>query len=133
MTTSVNLVGNLTREPELRYTGGGQPVASFGLAVNRRVQNKQTNDWQDQTSFFDVTCFGTLAENVAGSLAKGARAVVTGRLEQRTWEAKDGSGNRSKVEVVADEVGPSLRWATADITKNERRAGGDTGDDGRPF
>jgi single-strand DNA-binding protein len=132
MTTSVNLVGNLTREPELRYTGGGQPVASFGLAVNRRVQNKQTNDWQDQTSFFDVTCFGTLAENVAGSLPKGARAVVTGRLDQRTWDDKDG-GKRSKVEVVADEVGPSLRWATADITKNERRAGGDTGDDGRPF
>jgi single-strand DNA-binding protein len=132
MTTSVNLVGNLTREPELRYTGGGQPVASFGLAVNRRVQNKQTNDWQDQTSFFDVTCFGTLAENVAGSLPKGARAVVTGRLDQRTWDDKDG-GKRSKVEVVADEVGPSLRWATADITKNERRAGGDSGDDGRPF
>jgi single-strand DNA-binding protein len=127
MTTNVDLVGNLTREPELRFTPGGMPVATFGLAVNRRTQNKQTQEWEDRTSFFDVSCFGTLAENVCESVDKGARVLVVGRLEQRSWETNEGD-KRSKVEVIADEVGPSLRWAKADVTKNERKQ-----DEGRPF
>ena len=120
---TVTLVGNITRDPELRFTSSGQAVASFGLAVNRRWQNRQTQEWEEATSFFDVTCWREMAENVSESLQKGARVVVTGRLDQRSWETQDGD-RRSKVEVVADEVGPSLRWATAEVQKNERRSGG---------
>lgn len=121
---TVTVVGNVTREPELRFTNTGQALASFGLAVNRRWMNRQTNQWDEQTSFFDVTCWGQLGENVAESIPKGARVIVYGRLEQRSWETQDGD-KRSKVEIIADEVAPSLRWATASVTKNERRAGGD--------
>jgi single-strand DNA-binding protein len=117
---SVSLVGNITRDPELRFTNTGQATASFGLAVNRRWQNRQTQEWEEATSFFDVVCWREMAENVAESLSRGARVIVTGRLEQRSWETPDGD-KRSKVEVVADEIGPSIRWATAQVTKNERR------------
>jgi single-strand DNA-binding protein len=122
----VELIGNLTRDPELRFTPSGAPVASFGLAVNRRWQNRQTNEWEEQVSFFDVVCWRELAENVAESLTKGTRVMVSGRLDQRSWETQDGE-KRSKVEVVADEVAPSLRWATAQVTRNERRDGGGGG------
>ena len=122
---NVDLVGNITREPELRFTPGGMPVATFGLAVNRKV-----ND-EERTSFFDVVCFGSLAENVAESVDKGARVLVVGRLEQRSWETKDGD-KRSKVEIVADEVGPSLRWARADVTKNDKREGSGASGGGAP-
>jgi single-strand DNA-binding protein len=121
---SVTLVGNITRDPELRFTNTGQPTASFGLAVNRRWQNRQTQEWEEATSFFDVVCWREMAENVSETLTRGARVMVAGRLEQRSWETQEGE-RRSKVEVVADEIGPSLRWATAQITKNERRGPGD--------
>ena len=123
---TVNIVGNVTRDPELRFTPSGQAVANFGVAVNRRWQNRQTQEWEEAVSFFDVTCWGQLAENVAESIQKGTRVVVDGRLDQRSWETEQGD-KRSKVEIVADEVAPSLRWATASITKNERREGGDAG------
>jgi single-strand DNA-binding protein len=122
---TVTIVGNATREPELRFTASGQAVATFGVAVNRRWQNRN-NEWEESTSFFDVTCWAQLAENVAESIPKGGRVVVTGRLDQRSWETQEGD-KRSKVEIVADDVAPSLRWATAQITKNERREGGDGG------
>lgn len=118
----VTLTGNTTREPEIRYTPGGQPVATFGLAVNRRWRNKQTDEWEEQTSFFDVKAWGQLAENIAESIPRGTRVIVTGRLEQRSWETDNGE-KRSKVEVVADEVAPSLRWATAQVQKIERSGG----------
>ena len=121
---SVTLVGNCTRDPELRFTSSGQAVATFGLAVNRRWQNRQTNEWEEQVSFFDVTCWQQMAENVAETVTKGTRVVVTGRLDQRSWETQDGD-KRSKIEVVADEVAPSLRYATAQVVRNERRDGGD--------
>ncbi len=121
---TIVLVGNVTRELELRFTPSGQPTASFGLAVNRRWQNRQTQEWEEATSFFDIVCWRELAENSAASLHKGTRVIVTGRLEQRSWETSDGE-KRSKIEVVADEVGPSLRWASAQVEKNERRAPGD--------
>lgn len=120
---SVDLVGNITRDPELRFTPGGMAVAQFGLAVNRRRQDRQTNEWKEETSFFEVVTYGTLAENASESLTRGARVLVQGRLEQRTWETQEGD-KRSKIEVIADEVGPSLRWATCEITKNERRSDG---------
>jgi single-strand DNA-binding protein len=117
---TVTIVGNVTRDPELRYTPSGAANASFGVAVNRRWRDQQTNDWKEQVSFFDVVCWREMADNVCESLAKGTRIVVTGRLEQRSWEDSDGN-KKSKVEIVADEVGPSLRWASAEVTKNERR------------
>ena len=117
----VSIVGNLTRDPELRFTPTGQATASFGVAVNRRWQNRQTQEWEEATSFFDVVCWGQLAENTAQTLSKGARVLVSGRLDQRSWESAERE-RRSKIEITADEVAPSLRWATALITKNERRA-----------
>jgi single-strand DNA-binding protein len=122
-TNSVTLIGNLTRDPELRFTTGGRGVASFGLAVNRRYQ--QNGEWQEQVSFFNVVCWGDLGENVATSLNKGHRAIVTGRLEQRSYETSEGE-KRNVFEIIADEVGPSLRWATVQIERTER-SGGDGG------
>jgi len=121
MDNTITIIGNLTRDPELRYTPSGAPNATFGVAVNRRWRDQQTNDWKEQVSFFDVVCWRDLADNASESLTKGTRVIVTGRLDQRSWD--DAEGNRhSKVEIVADEVGPSLRWATADIAKNETKA-----------
>ena len=126
---SVTVVGNVTRDPEIRYTQGGAAKASFSVAVGRRWQNRQTNEWEEQTSFFNIVCWREMAENVAESIAKGMRVVVTGRLEQRSWETDNGE-KRSVVEVVADEIGPSLRWATAQVNKNDRRDGGGGGGGG---
>lgn len=126
---SVTVTGNATREPELRFTPSGQAVASFGMAVNRRWQNRQTQEWEESVSFFDVTAWAQLAENAAESVAKGTRVTVTGRLDQRSWETQDGD-KRSKVEIVADDVAVSLRWATAEVMRNERPDGGGGG--GRP-
>jgi single-strand DNA-binding protein len=121
---TVTHVGNITRDPELRFTPTGQATATFGLAVNRRWQNRQTQEWEEATSFFDVVCWREMAENAAESLARGSRVIVTGRLDQRSWENQEGE-KRSKIEVTADEIGPSLRWATAQVTKNERRGPGE--------
>ena len=119
--TSTTIVGNLTRDPEIRYTRDGQATTSLSVAVNRRWQDRSTQEWEESTSFFDVVCWRDLAENVALSLTKGARVVVTGRLEQRSWESDEGE-KRSKVEIVADEIGASLRFATVDIHKVQRAA-----------
>ena len=124
---TVTLVGNITRDPELRFTPSGQANATFGLAVNRVWTDRQTNERREAVSFFDIVCWREMAENVSESLQKGARVVVTGRLEQRSWEGAEGE-RRSKIEVIADEVGPSLRWATAEVRKNDRR----TPSDGAP-
>lgn len=119
---NVTLIGNITRDPELRFTASGQALATFGLAVNRRWQNRQTQAWEEATSYFDVVCWAQLAENAAESLPKGTRVIVTGRMEQRSWETQEGE-KRSKIEVIADELGPSVRWATTQVTRNERREG----------
>lgn len=122
--STITVVGNLTKDPEIRYTSGGRGQASFGIAVSRRYQ--VNGEWQEQTSFFNVVAWGTLAENAAASLTKGTRVVVTGRLEQRSYETKEGE-KRSVVEVIADEIGPSLRWARADIERVAAGAGGGGG------
>jgi single-strand DNA-binding protein len=118
--SNVTIVGTLTRDPELRFTQAGRAIATLGVAVNRRYQ--VNNEWQEQTSFFNVVCWGQLGENAAATLTKGSRVIVGGRLEQRSYETKEGE-KRSVVEVVADEIGPSLRWATATIDRNDRRGG----------
>lgn len=120
---TVTIAGNMTRDPEMRFTPSGQANCRFGVAVNRRWQDRSSGEWQEATSFFDVVCWAQLAENASESLQKGSRVLVTGRLEQRSWEDREGN-RRNTVEIVADEIGPSLRWATAKINKNERRSGG---------
>lgn len=121
---TITIIGNVTRDPELRYLTSGTALAQLGVAVNRRYQ--QNGEWQEDTSFFDVVCWRELADNVSESISKGDRIIVTGRLEQRSWETQDGD-KRSKVEIVADEVGPSLRWATARIEKVRRDGPGGGG------
>jgi single-strand DNA-binding protein len=109
--TFVALVGNLTDDPEVRFTPQGTAVASFRLAVTPRV--KDGEGWKDgETSFFRINAWRDLAEHVTDSLSKGDRALVLGRLKTRSWETPEGE-RRSVVEVEAEEVGPSLKWATA--------------------
>jgi single-strand DNA-binding protein len=109
--THVTITGNLTDDPDLRYTPNGTEVANFRLAVTARIKDGDT--WRDgDTSFFRVNVWRQLAEHVAESLAKGDRAVVIGRLKSRSWETPEGD-KRSVVEVEADKVAPSLRWAVA--------------------
>ena len=119
---SITVVGNLTREPELKFLNSGLASIRLSVAVSRRWMNKQTNDWEERTSYFDVSALGQLAENAANSLVKGARVLVTGRLEQRSWDTPEGE-KRYIVEINADEIAPSLRWATAAVTKNPRAEG----------
>jgi len=121
---SITLVGNLTRDPELRFTTGGRGVASFGIAVSRRYQ--VNGEWQEQTSYFNIVAWGQLGENAASSLTKGMRVVVSGRLEQREYQNREGE-KRTAIEINADEVGPSLRWATASIERNPRTDGNGNG------
>jgi single-strand DNA-binding protein len=125
------ITGNLTREPEIRYTRDGQATALLGVAVNRRWQDRTSKEWEESTSFFEVVCWRELAENVALSLAKGMRVVVSGRLEQRSWETDEGE-RRSKVEVVADDIGASLRFTTVDVQRTERRAPSEAEPPGEP-
>jgi len=126
---SITISGNITREPEMRYTPSGVSKVSFGVAVNRSWRNQQTQDWEEQTSFFNVVAWRQLAENVSASLTKGSRVVVSGRLEQRSWETEAGE-KRSIVEIVADDVAPSLRFATAEVHKVERSGPGGPGPGG---
>ena len=126
---AVTLVGNLVDDPELRFTPSGVAMAKVRFAVNRRYQDRN-NEWQEETSFFGGTCWRDMAENVAESLQKGSRVIVTGRLEQRTWETQEGD-KRSIIEVRIDDIGPSLRWATANVTRTPRSGGGDWSDEPR--
>ena len=120
---TITVVGNITKEPELKFLGSGNAAVKFSIAVNKRRKGKD-GEYEESTSFFDVQAYGTLAENLANSVTKGNRIVVTGEIEQRSWDDKNTGDKRSKVEVVADEIAPSLRWATAQVTRNERRSDG---------
>ena len=124
---AVTLVGNLVDDPELRFTPSGVALAKVRFAVNRRWRDRN-DEWQEETSFFGGTCWREMAESVAESLQKGSRVIVTGQLEQRSWETQDGD-KRSIIEVRIDEIGPSLRWATATVTRTSR-SGGDYGGGG---
>jgi single-strand DNA-binding protein len=116
------IVGNLTDDPELRYTPNGAAVVKFRVAVNRRFKDEAGN-WKDgETSYFTVNAWRSLAENVAESLTRGTRVVVAGRLQMRQWETQEGD-KRTVVEIEADEVGPSLRWATAKVERQGRSGG----------
>jgi len=112
---TVSVVGNVVRDPELRFgTNGGTAYAKFSIAVNRK--KKRGDDWEEITSFFDVVCFGDMAENVASSLTKGTRVLVTGHLDVTNWEKDDKKG--TAVQITADDIGPSLKFATTSISRN---------------
>lgn len=118
MTTTSTIIGNVTKDPELKYTGQGKAYLKFSVAVSKRVQKDGV--WTDgPTSYFDITCWGTLAENTAASVYKGNRVIVTGRLEQSTWETSDGQ-KRTAVNLVADEVGAAMSRATVEIHRVSR-------------
>ncbi len=125
MSNNVTLTGNLVDDPELRFTPSGVAMAKIRMAVNRRWRGSD-GEWQEDTSFFGGTLWREQAESAAESLQKGMRVIVTGRLEQRSWETNEGD-KRSIVEVAIDEIGPSLRWATATVTRTTRQGGGDFG------
>ncbi len=126
MSNSVTLVGNLVEDPELRFTASGVALANINIAVNRRYQDRDQN-WQEDTSFFRGTVWRDHAENVAESLTKGTRVILTGRLRQRSWETNDGD-KRSVVEIDIQEIGPSLRWATATVSRTPSSQGGSYGE-----
>ena len=128
MSSNVTLIGNLVDDPELRFTPSGVAMAKIRMAVNRRWRG-QDGEWQENTSFFSGTLWREQAEQAAESLQKGMRVIVSGRLEQRSWETEQGE-RRSVVEVQIDEIGPSLRWATATVNRTQRQdnwGGGQSG------
>jgi single-strand DNA-binding protein len=115
----ITIVGNLTDDPELRYTANGAAVANFTVAFSTRIRDASGNWTDGDTSFFRVNCWRALAENAAESLTRGTRVVVSGRLKQRSWENQEGE-KRSMIEIEADDLGPSLKWATARVEKTNR-------------
>jgi len=127
---NITVVGNLTNDPELRFTPSGAAVASFTVASTPRVLDKATNEWKDGESvFMRCSVWRQYAENVAESLQKGARVIVTGRLKQRSYETREGE-KRTVMEMEVDEVGPALKYATAKVNKVQRGGGGFGGDSG---
>ncbi|UFS58478.1 single-stranded DNA-binding protein [Subtercola endophyticus] len=115
--TVITVVGNLTGDPELRYTQNGLAVANFTIASTPRTFDRASNDWKDgEALFLRASVWREFAEHVAGSLTKGARVVATGRLRQRSYETKEGE-KRTSIELEVDEIGPSLRYATAQVTR----------------
>ena len=122
--TVITVVGNLIDDPELRFTPSGAAVANFTVASTPRTLNRQTNEWKDgEALFLSCSIWRQAAENVAESLQKGARVIVQGRLKARTWETREGE-KRTSFEVDVDEIGPSLKWATAKVTRAQRSGGG---------
>jgi single-strand DNA-binding protein len=121
---TITVIGNLTDDPELRFTQNGAAVAKFRVASTPRFLDRQTNEWKDGEPLF-LTCniWRQAAENVAESLQRGARVIVTGRLRQRTYETREGE-KRTVMELEVDEIGPSLRYATAKVQKMQRSSGG---------
>lgn len=120
----VTLIGNLVEDPELKFTNSGISLCRLRFAVNRRYQ--KDGEWQEETSFFTGVLWRDQAEHAAESLSKGSRVIITGRIEQRSWENQDGE-KRSTIEVAIDEIGPSLRWATAEVHRTQ--SGGFSGND----
>lgn len=125
--TTITIVGNLVEDPNLRFTPSGQPVATFRIASTPRFLDKQTNEWKDGDALF-LTCnvWRQAAENCAESLQRGMRVIVQGRLKQRSYETKEGE-KRTVYEVEVDEVGPSLKNATAKVNKTQRQGGSSSG------
>jgi len=129
--TIITVVGNLTADPELRYTQNGLPVANFTIASTPRNFDRATSEWKDgEALFLRASVWREFAEHVAGSLTKGSRVVATGRLKQRSYETKEGE-KRTSIELEVDEIGPSLRYATAQVTRAAGGGGGNSGGGGQ--
>jgi single-strand DNA-binding protein len=125
--TNITVVGNLTDDPDLRFTPNGAAVANFTVASTPRFFDKQTNEWKDGDALFlRCSIWRQAAENVAETLQRGARVIVTGRLKQRSYETREGE-KRTTFEVEVEEIGPSLKYATAKVTKTSRSAAGSGG------
>ena len=128
--TQITVIGNLTADPELRFTPSGAAVANFTVASTPRTFDRQSNEWKDgETLFLRCSIWREAAESVAESLTKGTRVIVTGRLVSRSYQDREGQ-NRTVFEVQVDEVGPSLRYATAKVTRTQRSGGGSFGGGG---
>jgi single-strand DNA-binding protein len=122
--TPITVVGNLTADPELRFTPSGAAVANFTVASTPRTFDRQTNDWKDgEALFLNCSVWRQAAENAAESLTRGMRVIVQGRLKARSYETREGE-KRTVFEIDVDEVGPSMRYATAKVTKTSRSGGG---------
>ena len=122
--TVITVVGNLTADPELRYTQNGLPVANFTIASTPRTFDRQANEWKDgEALFLRASCWRDFAEHVAGSMTKGMRVIAQGRLRQRSYQDREGN-NRTAIELEVDEIGPSLRYATAQVTRTQGGGGG---------
>ena len=131
--TTLTITGNLTGDPELRFTGTGTPVTAFTVAASRRVYDSDSGQWKDgDTLFLRCSAWRDLADHAAESLTKGMRVIVTGRLKQRSYETPDGD-KRTVFELDADDVGPSLKWATAKIAKTSRDKVPHPADGGGPW
>ncbi|MFD1214296.1 single-stranded DNA-binding protein [Arthrobacter sp. GCM10027362] len=125
--TTITVVGNLTNDPELRFTPSGSAVANFTVASTPRTFDRQTNEWKDgETLFLRASVWREAAENVAETLTKGTRVIVQGRLKSRSYETKEGE-KRTVIELEVDEIGPSLRYASAKVTRTQRSGGGQGG------
>lgn len=132
--TVITLIGNLTNDPELRFTPSGSAVSNFTLASTPRTFDRQSNEWKDgETLFMRCSLWREAAENVAESLTKGMRVIVSGRLKSRSYETKEGE-KRTVVELEVDEIGPSLRYAIAKVSRTQRsgNSGGFNGGGGQP-
>ena len=128
--TVITIIGNLTSDPELRFTPSGAAVADFTIASTPRTLDRETQEWKDgEALFLRCSCWRQMAEHVAGSLTRGSRVMAQGRLKQRSFETKEGE-KRTVVELEVDEIGPSLRYATASVTKVARSGGGPGGGPG---
>jgi single-strand DNA-binding protein len=129
--TVITVIGNLTSDPELRFTPSGAAVASFTIASTPRTLDRQTQEWKDgEALFLRCSCWRQMAEHVAESLTRGSRVMAQGRLKQRSFETKEGD-KRTVIEMEVDEIGPSLRYATARVAKTARSDGGPGGGSGR--
>jgi single-strand DNA-binding protein len=128
--TTITVIGNLTDDPELRFTPSGAAVAKFRVASTPRFMDKTSGEWKDgEPLFLSCTVWRQVAENVAESLQRGARVILSGRLRQRSYETKEGE-KRTVIELEVDEIGPSLRYATAKVQKVSRSGGGGLGGSG---
>ena len=125
MSTPITLTGRIGQDPELKFGNNGKAIARFSVVTSRRVLDKTTNEWSDEdTTWWNCTAFGPLAENLAESLEKGCAVIVTGRAHSESWQDKNSGEKRTAMKVIADEVAPSLRFATAKVARAQRNEGG---------
>lgn len=133
MSTPVTLTGRIGQDPELKFGNNGKAIARFSVVTSRRVLDKSTNTWTDEdTTWWNCTAFGPLAENLAESLEKGCAVIVTGRAASESWNDKNTGEKRTAMKVIADEVAPSLRFATAKVARAQRSEGGGQNQGARP-